>query len=125
MTPDQVVSASEGKAHISAGTLGQQMSKLTVGAEGSHTISGFQFPTVFYFNPEGLQRVQLEGQGAACYLLERRLVEQYGNPFGVDNSNMAIVKSWKDQEGGNRLRYMRIGDDCDVSYTPAATKSDL
>lgn len=127
MSPEEVVSAAEGRVRLSAGAPDQQVKGLKIGAEGSYSVGSLNLPATFYFDAKGLQVVDLKAENeATCRALDSRLRGEYGVPFASESS-FFVKLVWKDQERGNRLEYLQAGDACWLKYTPLATpaSSDL
>lgn len=128
MQPAEVVAASEGKVRLSPGRPEQKEDGLEVGGEGAHAVGSSGLPVTFYFNAGGLELVKLTAEGdGVCYALNHRLAGEYGTPFAMDSNPVLLRKTWKDQDRGNQLEYLRIGDTCWLKYRPLSLipKSEL
>ena len=74
-------------------------------------------PVTFYFKNGGLARVKLAaGSDSLCWALEKKLAQQYGDPFSRLDAAFMKQVTWKDTEHQNRVEFTSFGDSCSLDY---------
>ena len=59
-----------------------------------------------------------------CWAMGKRLEGQYGKPLAVEAGPILTRMRWKDEERGNGVEYLRIGDVCWLKYRPLSIVAD-
>jgi hypothetical protein len=112
MSPEDVVAASNGKAHLvpeaeAAKTLHSSEYVIPL-AKGDHSANGEKFSVMFDFTRQAkrLQTVTLTATDPSrCYIYKRMLLNKYGAPIDTERGPTEGLK-WRDLPSGNAIDWI-------------------
>lgn len=119
MTPEEVVSASNGEARLHApppvpGATGRTL------AVGTMSGGAINFVLSFTFDPSrALTHVNLNAPPAECPAVIRELYRVYGTPYHSPRSTYAVQASWEDRSKNLNVSLFGSGGSCLITYSPA------
>jgi hypothetical protein len=132
MTLDEVHAAAPGRV-VDRDVPGASTPDSRIRAGTSYSASGLSFIAAFGFNSAGgLNRVTLGlVETSRCTDLLQSLRSVYGAPDrgSVVSSAVAYGATWRDEQGGNLVNFLRIGDaaqpsSCEVTYKPILSRTE-
>jgi hypothetical protein len=129
MTPEQVVAASKGNAHLDRGEATEAVHDGSgyVGAVGRYSAGKRQFRSVFYFdNADKLRHIRLETPSTgpfSCADLKADAEAVYGAPF-YESSSFIKQTIWHDTKKNNRVDFVDMGSLCTLSYGPLKSENN-
>lgn len=120
MSPDEVTSASKGKAYRITETPGSSYEGMTAANTGSYQIGQINLPVKFFYIDDKLSMVMLSGENdGLCYALRTVLDEQYGEPRSRSDRIVYEVFHWIDSDRGNRVQLTAFkNSSCSIYYFP-------